>query len=371
MTAAPQLELGRYRTVELLGSGAMGVVYLAHDPGIDRYVALKTIRKELLGGAHGAGILARFRNEAVTAGRLSHPGIVTVYEFAEDASTAFIAMELAPGVNLSDYVSRRRGLSLADIQDLMGQLLDALHYAHGRGVVHRDIKPANLLVSDTGRLKIPDSGIARLQDSSLTRTGAMIGTPSYMAPEQYQGSDIDHRVDIFASGVLLYELLTGAPPFNAETIEAIAYQICHTPHVPPSQRNPHVPPELDAVVARALAKRKEDRFASAWEMARAISPAPGAATNPTGNVSPNAQTAAAPAPAKAVATATAWSPESLKALEAALLPSVGPIAKVMVKRAAAQSKDFDDLCARLSGFLANDQERAGILKQVASLRGQK
>ena len=382
MTPAELPAFGRYRTVEVLGSGAMGVVYKAHDPGIDRFVALKIIKHELLEGPQGAASIARFRNEAMTAGRLSHPGIVTVYELGEDHGTTFIAMEFAPGLSLADYVIARGGLSLDELRDLMGQLLEALHYAHGHGVIHRDIKPANLLVSTEGRLKITDFGIARLQNARLTRTGGpssyLAGTPFYMAPELYQGGEADHRVDLFACGVVLYEILVGETPFLAETIEAVAYRICHGEPLPPTQRNANVPAEFDALVARALAKRKEDRFATAREFAQALGVGPSALTATGGAVGPASVVPAPastgpglvtpPALANTSPSQMAWNPMLLKALEDALAPAIGPIAKVMVKRAAAQARTFDALCSRLSGALATDLERAAFLKKAEAVR---
>ena len=383
MTPAELPTFGRYRTVEVLGSGAMGVVYKAHDPGIDRFVALKIIKQELLDGAQGATSIARFRNEAMTAGRLSHPGIVTVYELGEDHGTTFIAMEFAPGLSLADYVIARGGLSLDELRILMGQLLEALHYAHGHGVIHRDIKPANLLVSSEGRLKITDFGIARLQTGRLTRTGNassyLAGTPFYMAPELYQGGEADHRVDLFACGVVLYEILVGETPFLAETIEAVAYRICHAEPVPPTQRNANVPAEFDPIVARALAKRKEDRFATAREFAQALGMGPNPLTATGGIAGPPsvppptpASTgpglAAPPALATTAPSQMAWTPVLLKALEDALTPAIGPIAKVMVKRAAAQARTFDALCSRLSGALATELERTSFLKKAEAVR---
>src|SRR4051812_16396475 len=199
----------------------MGLVYLARDPILDREVALKTIRAELLDESHAPHAVARFRQEAMAAARLSHPGIVAIYDYAEDAGTAYIAMEYAPGENVGDYVARY-GLTLPEIRELMTQLLEALEYAHDRGVVHRDIKPENLIVS--GRLKIADFGVAHLANSRLTMAGQTIGTPGYMAPEQHTGEPVDHRVDVFAAGVLLYTLWTGCQPFPGETLAEITYK---------------------------------------------------------------------------------------------------------------------------------------------------
>ncbi|HEY1537309.1 MAG TPA: serine/threonine-protein kinase, partial [Polyangiaceae bacterium] len=219
MTASPRPRLGKYEILQTLGSGAMGVVYLAYDAVIERKVAVKTIRKEILGQEASSEVTARFRREAMAAGRLTHPGIVAVYDYGEDDSVAYIVMEYAPGQDLGRYAASRN-LSLSEISALMTQLLDALGFAHAAGVVHRDVKPGNILVGE--RLKITDFGIARVADSSLTQTGVAMGTPAYMAPELYMGVAIDYRVDLFAAGVVLYELLTKTLPFDGNSLEELS-----------------------------------------------------------------------------------------------------------------------------------------------------
>ncbi len=264
--AQAQARIGPFAVRGVIGAGAMGMVYLAHDPRIDRLVAVKTIRRELLQGEHlEHGITDRFRLEAKISGRLGHRNIVSVYQFGEDAACAWLAMEYVAGRSLRDYLTRPGGLALEEIQCLMVQLLDALDYAHGRGVVHRDIKPANLMVDRDGRLKITDFGIARTESSQLTRSNALVGSPGYMAPEQYQGGAIDRRVDIFAAGVLLFELLSGTSPFPGPE-QALMFQVLYEP-----QRSlvdllgePAWAP-YDRVLEHALAKDPANRLASAAE----------------------------------------------------------------------------------------------------------
>ncbi len=263
--------LGKYDITEVLGQGAMGVVYKGFDPGIRRTVAIKTIRRELVEGDRAAGkVLARFKNEAQAAGRLSHPGIVAVYDYGEDAALAYIAMEYIDGNSLREYFNRGTQFSERDIVSIMSQLLEALGHAHARGVWHRDIKPSNLIIMRDGRVKVADFGIARVEASELTQTGAMLGSPGYMAPEQYATAAIDHRADFFAAGVVLYELLTGTRPFVGSA-EQVAYAICHAEPMRPSLAAPRRGCQhYDAVVAKALAKRPEDRFQSADAFRAAI-----------------------------------------------------------------------------------------------------
>ena len=256
-------KLGKYPITGVLGTGAMGVVYKALDPVIDRPVAIKTILKSLLGqDLSGSSAAERFRHEARAVGRLSHPGIVAIYEYGEDEDTAYIAMEYVEGRSLAQVLATTPRLPEADILTLMDQLLAALDCAHRAGVWHRDIKPANLIVTDAGRLKLTDFGIARIETVALTQVNSSIGTPGYMAPEQYVGEGVDHRVDIFAAGVLLYAMLCGHGPFRGAP-ETVMFKVLNEDPLPPSQvAGSGRSTFYDAVVARALAKRPADRYAS-------------------------------------------------------------------------------------------------------------
>ena len=226
--------LGKYEILEVLGRGAMGIVFKGFDPGIDRTVAIKTVRKELIEDDDRAGMaLARFRNEARAAGRLSHPGIVAVFDYGESENVSYIAMEYVQGNSLREYFNRGTRFSEADTVSVMAQLLEALQHAHDAGVWHRDIKPANLIIMGNGRLKIADFGIARIEASQLTQTGVVMGSPGYMAPEQYSGGTIDWRADLFACGVVMHQLLTGERLYTGSA-EQVAYKICHQEPPPPS-----------------------------------------------------------------------------------------------------------------------------------------
>jgi serine/threonine-protein kinase len=280
-TTEPQ-RLGKYELVEVLGKGAMGVVYKGFDPDIHRTVAIKTTRKELFEDDDHAGMMmARFKNEARAAGRLSHPGIVAVYDYGESSSVTYIAMEFVRGASLREYFSRGTRFPERDIVSIMAQLLDALHHAHEQGVWHRDIKPANLIIMDSGRIKVADFGIARIDTSQLTLTGVVMGSPGYMAPEQYTGGTVDRRADLFAAGVVMYQLLTGTHAFSGTT-EQVAYKICHEHQPLPSEADPGRGWErYDAVVARALAKQPDERFATADAFRAAILEVYAAQVSPT------------------------------------------------------------------------------------------
>ena len=254
--------IGKYRIDSILGEGAMGIVYKAFDPHIERIVALKTIRKALLKDRDDWQIVTRFKNEAQAAGRLTHQNIVGVYDYGETEEAAFIAMEFVEGKPLTALLTQGKPSSVTRAMVWMIQLLQALAYAHARGVVHQDIKPANLMIASDECLKITDFGIARIESSTLTQTGALIGTPSYMSPEQFRGESVDGRSDIFSAGIVLYQLLTGVRPFVGNSA-TVMQQILYEQLVPPSQKDAQVHPAFDEVVRLALEKAPAQRFATA------------------------------------------------------------------------------------------------------------
>ncbi|MDP1567050.1 MAG: protein kinase [Polaromonas sp.] len=276
-------KLGRYDIIRVLGKGAMGLVYEARDPNLNRRVAIKTIKVENLSEEAAAEYEARFKTEAHSAARLQHPNIVSVYDSDRHGDMAFLVMEFIQGEDLKHHLDAGKRYSLEQSLAMMRELLSALEYAHRQSIVPRDVKPANLLIEADGRVKLTDFGVARIQDSGeATRTqGSMVGTLKYMSPEQVQGQPIDARADLFAVGIVLYQLLTGKRPFDGDTDFAIIQQIVnHTPAAP-SSVNPMLPPAIDAVLARALAKKRDQRFASAQEFARALQEASGQAADPT------------------------------------------------------------------------------------------
>jgi len=261
-------KLGKYDIVRELGRGAMGIVYEGVDPHIGRKVAIKTIRFDALTApAEQQEAQQRFMREARSAGNLSHPSIVTIYEVGEHEGLSFIAMEFIEGESLESMIAARRRLPFEGVVELIAQLGDALDYAHRNGVIHRDIKPANILVDREGRPRIVDFGIARIASSSLTQTATVLGTPSYMAPEQIAGQKIDHRVDLFALGAILYELLTFQRAFPGDNVTTVIYKIMNVTPPPPRVFDQSLSPGLDAVLGVALAKDPAVRYQSGRALA--------------------------------------------------------------------------------------------------------
>ncbi len=262
-TIAMISNLGRYEIISELGQGAMGVVYKATDPLIDRLVAIKTIN---LGLAldEKEEYEGRFYQEAKAAGRLSHPNIVTIFDLGKSDEVAYIAMEFLQGKELRDILDDGEKMPVERVLDVATQVALGLAYAHEHGVVHRDVKPSNIMVASDGHVKITDFGIARMESSSVrTQTGMVLGSPKYMSPEQVLGKLIDQRSDIFSLGVVLYEMLTGKPPFAGENVNAIMYQTLNNIPNSPGSLNPNVPDMLNFIVAKALAKGLEDRYQDA------------------------------------------------------------------------------------------------------------
>jgi serine/threonine-protein kinase len=258
--------LGRYKIISEIGQGAMGVVYKAVDPIIDRTVAIKTInlnlsRQEL------EEYEARFQQEIKAAGRLNHPNIVTIYDVGKTESVAYMAMEFLEGNELKDMIASGNLPGADQVVDIIAQVADGLWFAHQQDIVHRDVKPSNIMVMKGGIAKITDFGIARLPNSAVkTMTGLILGSPRYMSPEQVIGKAIDARSDIFSLGVVLYEALTGVAPFDGDNVNAIMYSTVNTTPPPPSSHNRSLPPMLDLIAAKAMAKLLEDRYQSVKEL---------------------------------------------------------------------------------------------------------
>lgn len=272
--ASSTLRIGRYEILQELGRGAMGAVYKARDPQIDRTVALKVILTGNLSDQDLQLYKQRFYREAQAAGKMSHAGIITVYDVAEDVSgQPYLVMEFVEGTTL-DHLLAPPGSATGSERPPLGQLLDvgvqvaeALDYAHRRGVIHRDIKPANILVTSEGKAKIADFGIAKLAGSQLTQVGQLMGTPAFMSPEQWTGSAVDSRSDLFSLGAVLYWMFTGEKPFSGDTVTAISFKVVQGTPIPARQLNPALPAAIDNILSRCLAKNPEERYPTGKELA--------------------------------------------------------------------------------------------------------
>ncbi|MGB9699836.1 MAG: serine/threonine-protein kinase [Thermodesulfobacteriota bacterium] len=263
------MKYGRYEIIKELGRGAMGLVYQAHDPEIDRLLALKVLREDRL---TSAAFVQRFLKEARAIGRLSHPRIVTVYDVGQDHGTIYIAMELLQGEPLNALLEKRK-FSPEEITNLGIQVAETLDYAHQKGIVHRDIKPSNILVQPDGQIKITDFGIAHIEDpeaSVQTQAGEILGTPAYMSPEQVMGQQADGRSDLFSLGIILYELSTGKRPFGGSNLASIFKSITQDQPPSPAELNPAIPKSLSQVIMRCLEKNPASRYPTGKDLADAL-----------------------------------------------------------------------------------------------------
>ena len=257
-------EIGKYKIISLVGEGAMGVVYRATDSVLGRTVAVKVMSESI---ARQQELRDRFLREAQAAGSMQHPNIISIYDLGEIEGHLYIVMEFVEGVDLASLISTRKPLTLQTKIDIIIDVLAGLAYAHKRGIVHRDIKPANIRIAEDGRAKIMDFGVAHLTSSTLTQTGTAIGTPAYMAPEQITGHKTTPATDLFATGAVLYELLTGVQAFAAPTMQSLFFKIVAEPPVPILSLLPGLPAELNRIVNKSLEKNQSDRYPTALEMA--------------------------------------------------------------------------------------------------------
>jgi len=253
-------KIGKYKILEILGQGAMGIVYRALDPDIDREVAIKTIRFDMITDESGkSDIMKRFMREAQAVGKLEHPNIVTIYDVGREEDLTYIVMQLIDGESLKEIIESGKKYSITEVVQIMHCLCDSLGYAHNQGVIHRDVKPANILIDRKDKIHLVDFGVARIEMSNMTTLGTVLGTPSYMAPEQVMGSPADNRADIFALGVILFELLAGRRPFEGDRITTVIYKIAH--EEPPflSEVKDESLKIFEPVIKKALAKDPKDR----------------------------------------------------------------------------------------------------------------
>lgn len=356
--------IGKYRIDGMLGAGAMGVVYRAHDPVIERDVAIKTIRAELLDGEEGDAWRQRFEQEARVAARCLHPNLVTIFDCGEERGVPYIVMEYVAGRPLHEY-RRATELCLAASVHIVAQVLDALQVAHAAGIVHRDIKPGNVLLLADARVKLADFGIAKLQSAAVTGHGTMVGTPNYMAPEQFSGEAIDARCDLYATGVLLFELITGQRPFSGQSDAELMYRVLKEAPPNPMELNPEIPPALAACVLRALAKEPERRFADARAFAAALTASIAPKDDPETVIAPRPRPPSVPD--VAVPETGRFDPALIERIERQLTERIGPIARTVLRRAMAGARDLDDLCQALGEAVGAD-ELAALKRKVSNTR---
>ncbi|HEV2321243.1 MAG TPA: serine/threonine-protein kinase, partial [Gammaproteobacteria bacterium] len=264
--------LGRYQVEKELGKGAMGVVYLGRDPKINRVVAIKTMAlSQEFDADELTEVKERFFREAETAGRLNHPNIVTIYDAGEEHDLAYIAMEFLKGKDLTGHTKGNNLLPSKTVLDIIAKAADALDYAHSQNVVHRDIKPANIMYDpEKGEIKVTDFGIARITDSSKTKTGMVLGTPSYMSPEQLSGKKVDGRSDLFSLGVTMYQMLAGQLPFQADSMATLMFKIANEPHPPVTAVRAELPDEVNKILEKALQKDPEQRYQRGGDFAKDV-----------------------------------------------------------------------------------------------------
>ena len=302
-------KIGKYKIQGVLGKGGMGIVYKGWDSAISRSVAIKAITKASLDAGTLKQVINRFRHEAQTVGRLVHPRIVQIYDYGEDDEIAYIVMELVNGKTLAHHLAQKVVYEIREAGEIIRQVLDGIGYAHVEGVVHRDIKPSNIMINSDGRIKISDFGIAHTESSNLTKVGDVLGTLHYMAPEQFLGTEVSTLTDLFAIGVIAYELLTGSKPFYGSSA-VVMQQVLNERPADPSVLNANLSPLMDRVLQKALAKKREDRFQDAREFSEVFREALDATLN---------LNAAAP-------TLKLSAPDSSALLSAARLLNAAPVA---------------------------------------------
>ena len=355
-------QLGKYKIVEVIGQSGFATAYKAIDPEPERTVALKVVLKEGLDERLAGGIVARFKNQLLAAERLAHPGIADVYDHGEDEHIAYLATEYLAGRGLRDFLTLHLRLGLKDIRSIMGQLLAALDFAHANGVVHRDVKPTNIIMLLSGRLKLADFGIALIDTFDFAQAGTAAGTPAYMSPEQHSGQEADRRSDIFSCGVVLYELLTGSKPFDGSP-DTVGLKIRHEPYRVASKLNQGSPATFDAVLARALAKKPDDRFPTAREFATALDSAfkdAGDAPNETDARDSASEVTQPSSPGVRVPPA-GLKAEALRALEVLLTLHVGPMAKLLIKQCAKAASDGPTLVSLLAKYIPTEPNRRAFI----------
>ena len=376
-TGAKPSRVGKYRLDQVIGRGAIGVVYKGYDEQIDRPLAIKTLRPEILENlSENDELLRRFATEARSAARCLHPNIVTVFDFVEHDGAPYIIMEYVNAGTLENVIRRGTLLPIRQVGEIMAQLLFALGYAHSKGVIHRDVKPANILCPLAASIKVSDFGVAHVEALDLTKPGGIpIGTPNYMAPERFLGRPADIRADLFSAGVILFQMLTGAKPFVATDLPELMRKLMNDQPASIRTYRPELWPEIDAVVQRALARNPEDRFQTADEFVVALNIS--IEMRPSADVPPLDLTELShmpgkeqPAPTKEHLNQTmaeVLTPGTIDALGRSLAHSLGPIGHLLVKQASHETMDVDTFLEFLVGKIRTEAEATTFRKTAQQM----
>lgn len=365
--------IGRYVVEGLVGIGAMGRIYRAHDPHIRRTVAIKLISTKLMTGTDRADYNRRFRREAEAAARCVHPNIVAIYDFALHEGEPFLAMEFVDGISLREALDKTPILPVPDAIGIMVQVLDALEVMHGKGVVHHDIKPGNIMLTMDKQVKVGDFGVSKITDTEMTTTFVTAGTPAYMSPEQCRGETVDGRSDLFAAGTTLFEMLSGRRAFSGRNATEVSHRIQNERlQLLPMALGSAVP-RLQLVLDRATNKLPEERFDSAFDMSEALRQVLSSLNSDGTRVQPHRasiptkhqqKVEVAPSPKLA---SSSFDPEMLRWLEGRLREYMGPIASVMLRKAARRSRTSHELVAELSSAIRDEAERTRFLGEVQGI----
>ncbi|MEP1355177.1 MAG: serine/threonine-protein kinase [Tateyamaria sp.] len=356
--------IGKYMVESVLGEGAMGVVYAGVDPDIQRPVAIKTIHGHLLGTSAGDDLLERFSREARAAGRVLHANLVTIFDFLLEDGVPYLVMERVRSVTLKDHCKASSLLSLDDIHSILKQMLAGLTAIHAAGIVHRDMKPANVMLAEDDTVKLTDFGIARLTSMEATNAG-MIGTPSYMSPEQMMGHPVDARADIYATGVMLYELLTGRKPYPGGGMEAMFNAVQNETPVLPSTLVPELPPTLDKVVMKAMQIDADKRFSDAAQMRAAIDAALSGA-DPTTMIRVMPQVPTSGSEATSGTMLTQLSGQTLREVEQHLTSSMGPMGKIIARRVAGSARNAEEMIDAVLQDIPTQAEKDALRLKIQS-----
>ncbi|MEX0970452.1 MAG: serine/threonine-protein kinase [Paracoccaceae bacterium] len=372
MPAEQPHSVGKYRVDSVLGEGAMGVVYKGHDPDIDRTVAIKTLHAHLMSDSERSAWLERFAREARAAGRVLHGNLVTIFDYLEQDDQPYLVMEFIESETVGDRLRRPPLPPLGEAQSIMVQMLAGLEAIHNAGIIHRDVKPANALLLPDGRLKIADFGVARVESLGATY-GGMIGTPDYMSPEQFAGQQVDARADLFAAGVIFFELLTGRKPFQASGLGELSQKVMSGNALALLELAPELPQSLDDIMRRALAVEPAARFDNARDFAAAINAAMRAldaqAMESMERTIVAAPRNAAPATPMSQTMADLLPRSAMEKIERLLAEQIGPIAKHLMRKVSSSTSSTDQLVDKLSAEITPEQREKFRVAVKAMLGG--